>query len=64
MNKHARHSSATARAGVVGLRISRGEMRHGRIMQEKDGNFGGSYVSQNIQAYFRTTNPRNLVLFF
>ena len=48
MIKHARLSNATARTGVVGLRISRGEIRHGRIMQEKGRNFNGSYVSRNF----------------
>ena len=64
MNKHAGHSRTTARAGVVGLRIFRWEIRHRQIIQEIDRNFGVSYVNRKILAYFQTTNPRNLVLFF
>jgi len=48
MNKHPGHSRTTARAGVFGRRIFRWEIRHKRIKQEKDRNFGVFYVSRKI----------------
>jgi hypothetical protein len=64
MNKHAGHSRTTARAGVVGLRIFRWEIRHRQIIKEDNRSFSVFYANQKVTAYFRTTNPRNLVLFF
>jgi hypothetical protein len=48
MNKHARHSRTTARAGIVGLRIFRWELRHRQIIKENNRSFGVFYVSRKI----------------
>jgi hypothetical protein len=48
MNKHTGHSRTTARAGVVGLRIFRWEIRHQQIIKEDNRSFGVFYVSRKI----------------
>jgi len=48
MNKQARHSRTTARAGGVGLRIFRWEFRHQQIIEEDKRSFGVFYFSRKI----------------